>query len=331
MESLKKLNSFGLDAYCDKLITIRTETDLDSVIKRRENPVYILGQGSNILLLNNINIPILKNEIKGIKVIAENSNEVHIQVASGENWHQFILYCVQHNYYGLENLSLIPGTIGAAPIQNIGAYGVELKDHLYRVNGIHLSDNSFQSFTNNECQFEYRSSIFKKELLNKFFITSIELKLSKIHKLHIDYGTIKEELHLSNITNPTIKDISDIIIQIRKSKLPDPEIIGNAGSFFKNSVISQKQYDELKIRFPDMPCYKLDNNLVKIPTAWLIEKAGWKGFRRGDAACHTRQSLVLVNHGKSSGLEILQLANDIKSDIFNKFGINIELEVNVWK
>ena len=294
-----------------------------------KNTPLVLGGGSNILFTQDVEQDILHNTLKGIQLLEEKDESAFIKVFSGENWHQFVEWSLSKGFYGIENLSLIPGSCGAAPIQNIGAYGVELKDVVDSVEVVDFEEGKTQTFTKTECKFGYRDSIFKNELKSKVFITSINLKLSKNPTLiRSEYGSIKEELLKQGITNPTPIDISKTVIKIRQSKLPDPKNLGNAGSFFKNPVLSLEEFN--LIRHHDMPYYPQADGNVKVPAAWLIEKSGWKGYRRGDVGCHYNQALVLVNYGKASGSDILNLARDIQTDIMEKYGITLQPEVNIW-
>ncbi|HMS29072.1 MAG TPA: UDP-N-acetylmuramate dehydrogenase [Saprospiraceae bacterium] len=327
--SLKNLNTFGIEANCQNLIEIKSIAQLKEIIPTLKNTPLVLGGGSNILFTQDVEQDILYNTLKGIQLLEEKDESVFIKVFSGENWHQFVEWSLSKGFYGIENLSLIPGSCGAAPIQNIGAYGVELKDVIDSVEVVDFEEGKTQTFTKTECKFGYRDSIFKNELKSKVFITSINLKLSKNPTLiRSEYGSIKEELLKQGITNPTPIDISKTIIKIRQSKLPDPKNLGNAGSFFKNPVLSLDEFN--LIRHHDMPYYPQADGNVKVPAAWLIEKSGWKGYRRGDAGCHYNQALVLVNYGKASGSDILNLARDIQTDIVEKYGITLQPEVNIW-
>ncbi len=327
--SLKNLNTFGIEANCQNLIEIKSIAQLKEIIPTLKNTPLVLGGGSNILFTQDVEQDILYNTLKGIQLLEEKDESVFIKVFSGENWHQFVEWSLSKGFYGIENLSLIPGSCGAAPIQNIGAYGVELKDVIDSVEVVDFEEGKTQTFTKTECKFGYRDSIFKNELKSKVFITSINLKLSKNPTLiRSEYGSIKEELLKQGITNPTPIDISKTVIKIRQSKLPDPKNLGNAGSFFKNPVLSLDEFN--LIRHHDMPYYPQADGNVKVPAAWLIEKSGWKGYRRGDAGCHYNQALVLVNYGKASGSDILNLARDIQTDIVEKYGITLQPEVNIW-
>ena len=293
-------------------------------------PILLLGGGSNMLLKNDWPGLVIKNAIRGIEVVEETDDTVLIKIGGGENWHQLVLWSLEQNFGGLENLSLIPGTVGAAPIQNIGAYGVELKDVFEKLEAVNLEDRSIQTFDKETCRFGYRDSIFKQELKGKVFISRVWLRLSKQnHSLHMDYGAIRDVLAADQIENPTIQDISRAVIQIRSSKLPDPAKLGNSGSFFKNPEISKAAFEVFIESFPDAPFYKMDEDLFKIPAGWLIEKAGWKGKKIGNTGSHKDQALVLVNYGGATGEEIWQLALAIQDSVEKQFGITISPEVNV--
>ncbi|MDQ3141319.1 MAG: UDP-N-acetylmuramate dehydrogenase [Bacteroidota bacterium] len=328
--SLLNLNTFHIDAHCNKLIRIQSMDDLIRYPFKGHDAYYILGGGSNILILNNLQRDILKIDLKGIQIVRETDHDVELEVAAGENWHEFVMWTIQRAFYGIENLSLIPGTVGAAPVQNIGAYGVELKECLLSVQGIHIDSKKIQHFQKDACEFGYRDSVFKHELKGIFCITSIRIRLSKKKQLHLEYGAIKDELSKAGIHDPSIGDVSQAIIKIRKSKLPDPAKIGNAGSFFKNVVVTKREGTKLKQEFPEMPVFIQKDDQIKVPTAYLIEKAGWKGFRKGDAGCHADQALVLVNYGSASGQEVFEVAQQIMQDIHQKFGIFIQPEISIW-
>ena len=283
-----------------------------------------------MLLTKDIEALVIHINLKGISIVEENENWVTVKAMAGENWHEFVLWTLEQNYGGVENLSLIPGNIGTAPIQNIGAYGVELKDAFVSCEAIDIKNQKLKTFTNEECKFDYRESIFKQRLKGKYIITSVNLKLSKKnHKLHLDYGAILDQLHSSSIIDPTIQNVSDAVINIRQSKLPDPKEIGNSGSFFKNPVISNENFNELKLNFPEVPSYKVSDTEIKIPAGWLIEKAGFKGKRFNNYGVHQKQALVLVNYGDAKGDDIHKLALLIKATVKRIFKINIETEVNI--
>ncbi|WP_405576302.1 UDP-N-acetylmuramate dehydrogenase [Winogradskyella sp. Asnod2-B02-A] len=329
--SLKPFNTFGIatnaQSYCD----IGSIDELSTVLKTyHSKPLFILGGGSNMLLTKDIEALVLHINLKGIEVVSETENTVIVKAMAGENWHNFVLWCLKHNYGGIENLSLIPGNIGTAPIQNIGAYGVELKDVFVSCEALKIEDQSLQKFSKSDCNFGYRESIFKQDVKGQYIITSVNIELSKAnHKLHMDYGVIRSELEVNAIKEPTIQDISNAVISIRQSKLPDPKVIGNSGSFFKNPIISAKEFVELERNFPNVPSYKISDEAIKIPAGWLIEQAGFKGKRFKDYGVHNKQALVLVNYGNATGNEILNLAQLIQSTINRLFNINIEMEVNI--
>jgi UDP-N-acetylmuramate dehydrogenase len=272
---------------------------------------------------------VLKNELKGIEVIKETDEHYFIKAAAGENWHQFVLHCINNNYAGVENLSLIPGNVGASPMQNIGAYGVEIKDVFYELEAYNIEDKTIEVFDKAACEFGYRESIFKRKYKNKYIITSVTFKLNKKPDYKITYGAIQQELDKMQVSELSIQAISQAVINIRTSKLPDPAVIGNAGSFFKNPTVGEEQFALLQKEFTNVPGYPSANNTVKVAAGWLIEQCGWKGFRKGDAGCHEKQALVLVNHGNASGIDILALSTEIMHSVEQKFGILLEREVNV--
>lgn len=329
--NLKPFNTFGIDATCAEWAEITTLDDLKKVLKSNKKPLYILGGGSNVLLTQgHYEALFIKNNIKGIKISDENADEIILEIGSGEVWHDLVLWAVEHDFGGIENMSLIPGTVGAAPIQNIGAYGVEVKDVLTKVEFLNLKTLDIQCFTNVECQFGYRDSIFKKALKGQFFITKVYLKLTKnVHKIHTQYGDIQKILTEKGTEKPTIKDVSNAVISIRQSKLPDPSVLGNAGSFFKNPEIPTAQFQQLKDVFPNIVGYPTANG-VKLAAGWLIEQSGWKGQRFGEVGVHERQALVLVNYGKGIGDDIKQLSQNIQASVKDKFGVALEAEVNFW-
>lgn len=335
--SLKTYNTFGIDVVANRFVSVDNFFNLQEILKV-EKDVFLLSGGSNMLLTKDIkNKLVVHINIKGISIDHENKNEVHLTVNAGEDWHEFVLWCISQNYGGIENLSLIPGLVGTSPIQNIGAYGVEVKDVITKVEGIKINKAERIEFSNKECKFGYRNSIFKNELKGKVVLTSVSFKLSKLeHQLNTNYGAIEKELRNNNINKPSIKDISDAIIRIRKSKLPDPKKIGNSGSFFKNPVIIAKQFKKLQKRYPTIPFYKQSkmntsnsNVLYKIPAGWLIETAGFKGKRYGNCGVHEKQALVLVNHSNATGTEVFKLAKKIQKTIFEIFEITLDIEVNV--
>ena len=330
-KSLKDYNTFNIKATARYFSSIGSIEDLKLALQSNIHPdIFILGGGSNILLTKNIDALVLHINLKGIKIISEDKNSVVLNVMAGVNWHEFVQYCINNDYGGVENLSLIPGNVGTAPIQNIGAYGAELKDVFLDCNTLSIADQSEKKFTKEECKFAYRNSIFKHQKKGKYIITNVTFKLTKNnHRTIIEYGSIKQELENSNIHHPSIKDISEVIIKIRESKLPNPNEIGNSGSFFKNPTINNIEFEKFYKNFPTAPFYKLSEFEYKIPAGWLIEKSGFKGQRIGDAGVHQNQALVLVNHGNASGKEILELAEKIQTKVKQDFGILIEPEVNI--
>ena len=327
--SLKEYNTFGVECNAKRFVSIDTFYDLQQLLKI-EKEIFLLSGGSNMLLTQNIKKLVVLINIKGISIDRENKDSVHLTVNSGENWHEFVLWCISQNYGGIENLSLIPGNVGTCPIQNIGAYGVEVKDTITKVEAIEIKTGKLVSFSNADCNFGYRNSIFKNEAKGKYVITSVSFELTKKkHQLNTSYGAIESALKEKNITNPTIKDVSDAVISIRKSKLPDPKEIGNSGSFFKNPVISTKHFLQLQKEHPTIPSYKISESTTKIPAGWLVEQCSYKGKRFGDAGVHKKQALVLVNYGNASGLEIYTLAKSIQQTVNEKFNIQLEIEVNI--
>lgn len=327
--SLKNYNTFGIEAKAKQFVSVSSIAELKEILVQN-NPIFILGGGSNMLLTQDIQKLVLHVNLKGIEIIETNEDFAIVKAQAGENWHEFVLYCIEQNLGGIENLSLIPGNVGTTPIQNIGAYGVEIKDTMLFCEALNLKTLESEIFTNADCQFEYRESIFKKELKNQYIITSVSFKLStKNHKVSTTYGVIGAELQKNNIENPTLKDISNAVIAIRQSKLPDPKELGNSGSFFKNPIISKEAYEKAKALHPEMPHYVVSETEVKVPAGWLIEQAGFKGKRFGDAGVHKNQALVLVNYGAATGAEIVALSKNIQKTILEKFGIAIEAEVNI--
>ncbi|WP_299122835.1 UDP-N-acetylmuramate dehydrogenase [uncultured Tenacibaculum sp.] len=327
--SLKKYNTFGIDVNAKRFVSIDSLYSLQQLLKE-EQDLFLISGGSNMLLTKEIEKLVVHLNLKGISIDRENDNDVYLTVNAGENWHDFVLWCVSQDYGGLENLSLIPGNVGTCPIQNIGAYGVEVKDTITRVQAIDIETGKLVEFSNSECKFGYRNSIFKNEAKGKYIITSVSFLLTKNeHQLNTSYGAIETELASKNITSPTIKDVSDAVIAIRQSKLPDPKEIGNSGSFFKNPVISTTLFQELQKDFPNIPSYPISEEEVKVPAGWLIEQSGFKGKRFGDYGVHEKQALVLVNYGNATGKEIYELAQKIQKTIENKFSIELEIEVNV--
>jgi UDP-N-acetylmuramate dehydrogenase len=329
--SLKPYNTFGIDVNAKYFISVSSISELQHVlVNNKEIKKLIIGGGSNILFTEDIEGLVIHLNTKGIKLRSTGDTTVVVSVAAGENWHDFVLWSLKNDFGGVENLSLIPGNVGTAPIQNIGAYGVELKDIFDSCEAIDLATGNIKTFLKSECDFGYRESIFKNKLKNKYIILNVNLRLSiDNHGIKTNYGTISNELQKNNITNPTIQDVSEAIINIRTSKLPDPKLIGNSGSFFKNPVVSKETFKLLKLNFSDIPSYEVSNKLVKIPAGWLIEKAGFKGKRFGSYGVHRKQALVLVNYGGAKGNDIKNLAYLIQDTILKIFRISLELEVNI--
>ncbi|TNE72875.1 UDP-N-acetylmuramate dehydrogenase [bacterium] len=332
--SLKNHTTLHLDVQANRLFEILSVTDLLDYFKThiyKTSNWMVLGGGSNILFTKNYDGDVLLNKISGRSIIHETDEFITLKVGAGENWHSLVTWTVQQNYSGIENLALIPGTCGAAPIQNIGAYGVEIKDILESVEYLNLETMSIESIESDECEFGYRDSVFKNRLKNKIVITAISIKLKKKnHRLNTDYAPVKQWLlEHDKVSIAQVSDIYDAIVEIRSSKLPDPNEIGNVGSFFKNPVIAQSHFEELSKDYESMPSYKMDTNTVKIPAGWLIEKAGWKGYRNGDAGVYPKQALVLVNYGNASPSEIVELSQRIIQSVFDTFKITLEPEVNI--
>ena len=327
--SLKKLNSFGIDVSAKYFAAFKNTNELSEILNETKENRLILGGGSNILVTKNFNGIVLKNEIDGIEIIKENDQHVYVKAGAGVGWHRFVLYCIENNFAGSENLSLIPGSVGASPMQNIGAYGVEIEDIFYSLEAFHIIDKKIVSFTKSDCEFGYRESVFKNKLKGEFVITSVIFKLNKSPIFNTSYGAIETELQKMGVHTPSIKAISDAVISIRKSKLPDPKVIGNAGSFFKNPTLRNDQFEALKKQFPLIVGYPVGEGETKLAAGWLIEKCGFKGYRKGDAGCHKKQALVLVNYGNATGEEILQISEKIISAVKQLFNITLQREVNI--
>ncbi len=330
--SLQTMNTFGIAATAQWFLPFKTVAQLREIFSHeiyKNNEHIVLGGGSNMLLTKNVDALVLKNEILGKKIIEQNNEYAWVHFGAGEVWHDCVHWAIENGLGGIENLSWIPGTVGAAPMQNIGAYGVEIQSVIHEVQAIEKASGIERNFSNEDCKFGYRESVFKHSLKNKYVITGVTLRLTKVHELQLSYGAIQAELYERKITNPTIQDVSSVVIAIRKSKLPDPNEIGNAGSFFKNPVVSQSDFESLKEQFPDMPFYPQSEG-VKIPAGWLIENAGWKGFQDGEIGVHKKQALVLVNYGKASGLDIYNLSEKIIEDVQSRYGIGLQREVNVF-
>ena len=327
---LQPFNTFGIEAKASKFLAFDNEDQLKSALRHRPNePLLILGGGSNILLTKDFPGLVLKNNLRGIHVIKEDQNNVWVEVKAGENWHQFVLTAIDNHWAGIENLSLIPGTVGAAPMQNIGAYGVEIRKVFESLNALEIETGELHQFTNEDCQFGYRESVFKKQAKGKFIITSVVLKLDKKPEYNVSYGAIQDTLETMGVSALSIKAISDAVIKIRQSKLPDPAEIGNSGSFFKNPEIDKIDYEGLKAEFPLIPGYELPEKKIKVPAAWLIEHTGWKGKTFDKIGVHKKQPLVLVNYGGGNGADIRDLAYKIQDSVSAKFGIILTPEVNI--
>lgn len=331
--NLKTYNSFGLNVVASYFAAVDSIEQLQALIKStafKVNRRLVLGGGSNILFLDDFFDGLVIHCTKtGWELVKEDENEVLVHAYGGTNWSDFVDDMVDAGYHGLENLSMIPGNVGAAPMQNIGAYGVELKDSFEQLEALDLQSGRLISFNHKNCDFGYRSSFFKQEGKGNYIIVSVQFRLRKHTKLNLAYGNINDYLSQKGITKPTIKELSEAIKAIRSSKLPDPQVLGNGGSFFKNPVIHQLMFESLQHEFPKIPSFQAGANTLKIPAAWLIDQAGWKGYRKGDAGVHEKQALVLVNYGKANGREIFALAMQIQLDIKNKFGILLEPEVNI--
>jgi len=330
--SLKPYNTFGIDVPVQFYTELNNEEQIQELSHDRHLPKQkrILGGGSNILLTKPVEGLVIRNCLKGISVTEENDEHVWLEVKAGEVWHDLVMHSIDQNLGGLENLSLIPGCVGASPMQNIGAYGAEVKETVDEVTAWHWEEQQFITLQNSDCRFGYRESVFKHELKDKVLITSVTFKLHKIHCLNTSYGAIQQQLEVMGVSEPSIKSVSQAVIAIRISKLPDPKQIGNAGSFFKNPTISKDQFIRLQEHYPAIPSYPVSNELVKIPAGWLIEQTGWKGYKEGSVGVHEKQALVLVNYGNANGGDIWNLSEEILLSVKEKFGITLEREVNVW-
>lgn len=328
--NLKPYNTFGIAAKALHFSTFTDWRQLPELISAHPNlPLLILGGGSNVLFTADFEGVVLRNEIKGIQKVAEDEAYVYVKSGAGEIWHEFVLYCITHHWSGLENLSLIPGSVGASPMQNIGAYGVEIKDVFHELSAYHIATGEIHQFDNQQCQFGYRESVFKRALKNQYIIIDVTFKLNKQANLKTSYGAIQQELEKLKISEPTIQDISKAVIAIRQSKLPDPKVLGNAGSFFKNPVVSMQLFETIQEQYPEVSFYPISATEVKLAAGWLIEKAGFKGLKVGHCGVHEKQALVLVNYGGSTGQEILDLSTQIIEKIQQLFGLTLEREVNI--
>ena len=336
--SLKQYNSFGIDAKAKYFASFKSLDELKELLYSSFNTHHsslVLGGGSNILFTKDYDGLVLKNEINGINIIKEDDDYVYVKAGAGESWHQFVLYCLDHNLAGVENLALIPGSVGASPMQNIGAYGAEIKDVFYSLEAYHKNDHALVNFTNNDCEFGYRESVFKNKYKDQFVIESVTYKLNKKPALNTSYGAIEQELEKMNVRDVNIQGIAQAVINIRQSKLPDPKVIGNAGSFFKNPEVPHEKFVELQNEFPAIVGYALPNGSTKLAAGWMIEQCGpfeevsWKGYRIGDAGCHAKQALVLVNYGNAKGEDIYSLSTQIIQTVEQKFGVTLHREVNI--
>ncbi|WP_373511867.1 UDP-N-acetylmuramate dehydrogenase [Persicitalea sp.] len=329
--SLRPYNTFGFEARARYFVAVTSVEKLQELLRDPHwaaMPKWILGGGSNVLLTQDVNALVMRIEIKGIEVVQEDDDQVVLRVGAGENWHGFVLYCVENGYGGVENLSLIPGTVGAAPMQNIGAYGVEIKDIFQELQAVETTTGTLRTFDADACAFGYRESVFKRDLKDHYIITSVTFRLQKRPIYNVSYGDIQKTLDEMGVAEHSVRAISEAVIKIRQSKLPDPDQIGNAGSFFKNPEIPKPQFEVLKNRFPELPGYPVGDDMVKVPAGWLIEQAGWKGHRAGAVGVHDRQALVLVHHGGGTGQEIKTLAKKVQDSVAEKFGIQLTAEVN---
>ena len=330
--SLKPYNTFGIDVqarYFASFNTVEVLLDLLNSKLKTQHSKLILGGGSNLLFTKNYDGLVLKNAIRGIELIKEDQHYTYVKVGAGENWHEFVLYCLHHNYAGVENLSLIPGNVGASPMQNIGAYGVEIKDVFHQLEAFHLKDKKLETFSLNDCEFGYRESVFKRKYKDEFVITNVVFCLHKHPTYNTSYGAINQELENMGVKELSIRAISQAVINIRSSKLPDWREIGNAGSFFKNPIIPNQKFRQLTQHFPNIVAFPSGKEYTKLAAGWLIEQCGWKGFREGDAGCYPKQALVLVNYGNAKGEELYRLSEKIMQSVRAKFGVSLEREVNI--
>lgn len=334
-KSLKKYNSFGIDVNASFFASFNNVEEAKDLLNFTSNNLMVLGGGSNILFTKDFDGLVIKNEISGIDIVNEDDNYVYVKAGAGVKWHDLVLYCIDKNLAGIENLSLIPGNVGASPMQNIGAYGVEIKDVFYQLEALHVNEKKIIAFNLNDCAFCYRESVFKRKYKGEFIITSVTYRLNKIPRFNTSYGAIEQELERMGVKELSIKSISQAVINIRSSKLPDPAVIGNAGSFFKNPEVSLAVYENLKEQYPQVSGYALQNGNVKLAAGWLIEHAGpaenisWKGYRMGDAGCHAKQALVLVNYGDATGGDIYNLSEAILQSVYKKYKVQLEREVNI--
>ncbi|WP_395633111.1 UDP-N-acetylmuramate dehydrogenase [Flavobacterium sp.] len=329
--SLKSFNTFGIEAKAKNFVAVHSLDELKNVLaEHTAEPKFILGGGSNMLLTQDIEALVIHIDLKGKRMLKEDNDFVWVESMAGENWHEFVLWTIDQNFGGLENMSLIPGNVGTTPVQNIGAYGTEIKDTFVSCDAMKIDDQTMRTFSKEDCRFGYRESIFKQEAKDQYIITSVVFKLTKRnHNINTSYGDITKELAEKKVIVPTLKDVSNAVIAIRQSKLPDPKVLGNSGSFFKNPVISRSHFEKVQAQFPEIKFFEVSPTEVKVPAGWLIEQAGYKGFRKGDAGVHKNQALVLVNYGSATGQDILALSREVQQAVFDKYSIAIEAEVNV--
>ena len=329
--SLKSYNTFGIEAKAKQFVAVQSNEELKTILENHSNDTkFILGGGSNMLLTQDINALVIHIDLKGKKVIQQDDDFVWVESQAGESWHEFVLWTIDQDFGGLENMSLIPGNVGTTPVQNIGAYGKEIKDTFISCEAMEIATQKMRTFTKEECNFGYRESIFKQNVKDQFIITSVVFKLTKHnHKINTSYGDITKELADNNITTPNLKDVSNAVIAIRQSKLPNPKELGNSGSFFKNPVVLKEDFLKVQAKFPEIKFYEVSPTEVKVPAGWLIENAGLKGYRKDDAGVHKNQALVIVNYGNATGKELLELSKFVQQTVFDKYGISIETEVNV--
>lgn len=329
--SLKNHNTFGIEAKARQFVVVHSVEELKTLLKNHPNEKkFILGGGSNMLLTQDIDALVIHIDLKGKKIIKEEEDFVWVESCAGENWHEFVLWTIGQDFGGLENMSLIPGNVGTTPVQNIGAYGTEIKDTFVSCEAMQISSQELKTFTKDECNFGYRESVFKQSIKDQYIITSVIFKLTKCnHKITISYGDIMKELEYKHIQNPGLLDVSNAVIAIRQSKLPDPKELGNSGSFFKNPVISKEAFLKIQAQFPEIKFFEISDTEVKVPAGWLIENAGLKGYRKDDAGVHKNQALVIINYGNATGKELLELSKFVQKTVFDKYGIAIEAEVNV--
>jgi UDP-N-acetylmuramate dehydrogenase len=332
--SLKPYNTFGINVTARYFAKFTSSAELAELFhfdsENKEVTTLVLGGGSNILLTQDYKGLVAINEMRGIEVVNEDAQHIYVQAAAGGNWHRFVMYCIENNFAGVENLSLIWGSVGASPMQNIGAYGAEIKDVFYELEAYDIKEKKLRIFTGKDCEFGYRESVFKTKYKGKYVITSVTFKLNKHPVFNTSYGAIQQELDKMGVREVTLAAVSQAVINIRQSKLPDPKETGNAGSFFKNPTIPKEQFERLQAKFPGIVGHPAKDNAVKAAAGWLIEQCGWKGYRKGDAGCHPKQALVLVNYGNASGIDIYNLSTEIMHSVESTFGIILEREVNVF-